>query len=98
MIGFATSRLFSMGFFVLLAGIMINIVSTYIYCFFAENVTQKLGATGDIFYEYLWYELPLKQRLAFAVPIHRAQKEFHFTGLGLVDCSLEVFTTVEAFF
>lgn len=96
MVGLERSRLFSMGFFVMLSGIMNNIFSTYVYCAFAENVTQNLAATGDIFYEYLWYQLPLEQRLAFVVPIQRAQREFHFTGFDLVNCSLEVFTTVKS--
>lgn len=94
MVGIETYRLFSIGFAIMITGISNTTASTYIYCLFAENVTRKLSATGDIFYEYLWYQLPVGRQQPFTMAIQRAHMKFHFTGFGLVNCSLEVFATV----
>lgn len=94
MVGIETHRLLSIGFCIMMTGITSTVVSTYIYCWFAENVSRKLSATGDIFYEYSWYRLPARQQQLFVMAILRAKIEFNFTGFGLVVCSLETFATV----
>lgn len=94
MVSIETNRLFSLGFLITMTGIVNTILSTYIYCLFAENVSRKLFETGDIFYDYVWYQLPAEQQHLFAMAILRARMGFYFTGFGLIKCSLEVFTTV----
>lgn len=98
MVGMEKSELFSMSFFLALAGLSTAISSTYIYCFLSENVTNELSAIGGIFYDCEWYRLPVKQQKLFGVAIQRAQKPFRMTGLGLVECSLRVFTSVSVRF
>lgn len=65
------------------------------YCFASECVTSDLMEIGDIFYNSPWYRLPLKQQKLLTLPIQQAQREFRLSGLGLVDCSLEVFSSVK---
>lgn len=97
MVGIETHRLLSIGFCIMMTGITSTIVSTYIYCWFAEHVSRKLSATGDIFYEYAWYRLPARQQQLFEMTILRARIEFNFTGFGLVVCSLKIFAKVTVF-
>lgn len=71
-----------------------TIATTYIYCFLSEKVTHYLSIVGDYFYNCAWYRLTIKQQRLFISPIQRAQLKFRITGLGIVDCSLGVFSSV----
>lgn len=75
-------------------GLAISLLSTYAYCFLSEFVTYKLSDIGDHFYNCAWYRLPIKHQKLLVLPIQRAQVEFRITGLGLVECSLRVFSSV----
>lgn len=69
--------------------------TTYVFCYFAENVTDDLLSISDSFYQSNWYQYPAKQqRTLFMLAIRRAQSECRMSGLGLVDCSLGVYTLV----
>lgn len=73
----------------------INVLSsTFIYCYFADGVTSDLLEIGDIFYNSLWYKLPLREQKLLFLPIQRAQKEFRLDGFGMVYCTLETFGAV----
>lgn len=98
MVGIEKSGLSSTNFFLAMAGVVTTVTSTYIYCFLSENVASDLSAIGSIFYDCEWYRLPVKQQKLFGVAIQRAQKSFRMTGLGLVECSLRVFTSVSTCF
>lgn len=75
-----------------------TISTTYIYCFLSENVTHNLTLIGDYFYNYTtWYRLAVKQQKLLILPIQCAQKEFRLEGLGIVECSLRVFSSVRHF-
>lgn len=67
---------------------------TAVYCKFSENVTQDLGAIEDAFSDCLWYCWPAKQQKLFILPIMRAQRKYRMMGLGLIECSLITFSTV----
>lgn len=71
-----------------------TLASTYIFCHLSEYVTRDLCAIGEFFYNFGWYQLPLKKQVLFILPIQQAQIEFRMTGLGIVECSLRVFTSV----
>lgn len=92
------NALFSLATFVSIQGILSVLGPTYIYCMLSENVTIKLYDIGDCFYEFGWYRLPIKQQKLFLLPIQRSQSEFRMMGLGLVDCSLGVFSAVCVYF
>lgn len=68
--------------------------STYLYCLLSESVTSELASAADAFYLSNWYKLPLHQEKLFVIPIRRAQKDYRMSGLGLVECSLGVFSSV----
>lgn len=67
---------------------------TFILCLLSENLTADLHGIGNNYYSCAWYRLTAKQQQLFVLPIQRSQKEFRMTGLGLVDCSLRVFSSV----
>lgn len=67
---------------------------TFAYFYFAEWMTNDLLGIGDMFFNVAWYRLPLKQQQLYAMPILRAERVLRLTGLGLFDCSLMTFSTV----
>lgn len=67
----------------------------FMYCSLSEYMTSDLSEIGDIFYNSVWYRLPVKEQCLMLQPIERAQSVFRLKGLGLFDCSLDVFTTVK---
>lgn len=77
-----------------LVGVAANVIISFLFCFLSENLTHKLSTIGDHFYNYAWYRLPIKQQQLFIFPIQRTQKEFRINGLGIVECSLKVFVSV----
>lgn len=97
MVGLETSSIFSMNFILALSGLAAIIASTYICCYLSDRMTRALSEIGDIFYAVTWYELPVKQQKPLILSIQRAQKEFRMSGLGFVECSLRVFSTVNEF-
>lgn len=71
-----------------------TVLITFFYFYLSEWITADLLAIGDHFYDSPWYLLPVKQQRLLMLPICRAQRVFRFKGLGLFDCSLEVFSMV----
>lgn len=71
---------------------------TFFYCKLSENLTTDLAVIGDAFYDCAWFNLLAKQQEFFLMPIQRAQIEFRCTGLGIVDCSLRIFLSVNHIF
>lgn len=84
-----------------------NIVTLYIlathltlsciYCHLSELVTMDLLRIGDVFFDFAWYEIPVKYQKLFILPIQRSHIEFRFNGLGLIDCTLQNFLLVYTF-
>lgn len=94
MVGLEISSIASSTFITSVCATAIIISSTFAYCYFSENVTNDLASIGESFYSSKWYQLPINQEKLFIMPIQRSQIEFRITGLGLVDCSLVIFTSV----
>lgn len=69
-------------------------VMCYVYCYFAERVTEKAYDISDFVYETLWYKMPPKEQKLMKLIIVRAQKKFQMTGFGLIECSLVQLLTV----
>lgn len=65
-----------------------------IYSCLSEIVTNDLCASGDLFYESPWYQLPPKLRMIYMLPLLRPQREFRLAGLGIIECSLRSFASV----
>lgn len=89
-----SNRNYDVSFFISIVGIATIIIATYIYCYLSEFFTHELCMIGDHFYNCDWYRLPIKQQQMFIMPIQRAQVEFRMTGLGIIECSLRVFSSV----
>lgn len=97
MLSAETSQVSSMDFCNAVLGTTLTLSSTYLYCYFSENVTYNLASIGQSFYQSDWYRLPPEQQKLAILSIQRAQREFRMTGLGLVDCSLRIFSSVRCF-
>lgn len=89
-----TIHSFGLTFFATLTGLINILMQMIIYCQLSENVTLDLLASGDTFYESLWYRLPITVQKLYMLPIQRSQREFRVTGLGIIECSLRVFASV----
>lgn len=72
------------------------LMPTYLFCKLSENVSVSMQTIGDAVYGCSWYCLSAKQQTLFVLPMQRAQKEIRINGLGIVDCSLAVFVSVNA--
>lgn len=67
---------------------------TFAYCYLSEKVTSNLSGIGDAFYAAIWYEWPIRQQRIVLMPVQRAKKSFRLKSMGLIDCSLSVFSSV----
>lgn len=75
-----------------------TVVPTYIYCSLSETFTYDLVEIGDTFYSSTWYKMPVKYQKLLRIPVMRSQREVRLSGLGLIDCSLNVFLSVRKYF
>lgn len=94
MVGMEASGALSMRFWVAFFGLSNTILTTYAYCYLSEYVTYNLAMIGDYFYNCAWYRLSVELQTLFILPIQRAQLKFRINGLGIVECSLRVFSSV----
>lgn len=67
---------------------------TFAYHALSEWITSDLFEIGDIFFNSPWQQLPPKHQKLLVLSIQRAQRELRLSGLGLFNCSLAVFGTV----
>lgn len=67
---------------------------SFVFCFLSEKITTKSLECAIIAYNATWYEMSIIDQKAIILIIMRSQKEYRITGLGLVNCSLEVFLKV----
>lgn len=81
----------SFGLMISLTNLLTQIV---LYCTSSENLTYDLIATGDLFYDSTWFQLPIKLQKLYLLPIQRSRKEFRLNGRGIIECSLRVFAAV----
>lgn len=65
-----------------------------VYSCLSEFISSDLIEIGDFFYNLAWYQLPVEKQKLFGLPIQRAQRIFQLNGMGLCNCSLEVFSKV----
>lgn len=72
------------------------LLPTFLFCKLSENVSVRLLLIDDAFYGCSWYYLNASQQKLILMATQRAQKEFRMRGLGIVNCSLEMFLTVDS--
>lgn len=90
--------LFSMETLVAFIDTTAVIMLMLIYSYLSECLTTDLLEISDIFYNSEWYQLPANKQRFLVLPIGRAQRVFRLRGLGLFDCSLAVFGSVNIIF
>lgn len=80
--------------FTIVLGSMTVLLPTYLFCKLSENMADRLHLIENAFYGYSWYRLSVSEQKLFLLPIQRAQQKFQMNGLGIVDCSLQIFSKV----
>lgn len=83
---------------VALCNMVVMIGMIFAHFLLAEWITSDLLSIGDHFYKSAWFRLPVMRQKLLIVPIQRAQREVRLKGLGLFDCSLAVFSSVNLIF
>lgn len=82
-------------FWIVLNASSVFFIVSYAYCHLSEKITSMPSDNADILYCGEWYKIPnLTDRKAVAMVIMRSQRGYRISGLGMVDCSLEVFLKV----
>lgn len=74
--------------------VLCAVVWTFLYCYFATHATDRLTKIGNNIYESSWYEFPINIQKYLILIIIRSQNPIYFTGLGLLNCTLESFGKV----
>lgn len=67
---------------------------TFVYCNLSQEVTEILLNIGDSFYASVWYEWPVQQQRILGFPIQRSARPFCLKSMGLIECSLDSFSSV----
>lgn len=67
---------------------------TFVFCYLSESFTNDLFDVGNMFFDSAWYRLPAKKQLMVAQVIQMSQRPFRLTGYKIIDCSLQVFSSV----
>lgn len=91
---FDSSDKMDYGVFVALVGIITISLPTALHCNLSEQATSDMEGIGDAFSQCPWYYLPVKQQQMFILPILRSQRSYRMTGLGMFECSLATFLSV----
>lgn len=69
----------------------------YAFCYFAEMTTQHIVRVGGMAFEANWMEYPVEVQKYITLIIARSQYPTRFTGLGIISCTLEMFSKVKLF-
>lgn len=86
---------FGFGIMTTIIDLLLMLGIMFTYSCLSELISSDLIEIGDFFYNFAWYQLlPVEKQKLLVLPIQRAQREVRLSGLGLCDCSLEVFSKV----
>lgn len=96
LIALESNDIFSLETAVTLYDLNTILAMTFIYCYSSEQITLMLYNIGDIFYNSMWYQLPVALQKPVIFPILRSSRVFRLRSLGLIDCSLPVFLSVNS--
>lgn len=66
----------------------------FLFSYYADETTEKMASIGKIAFASNWYYCPTNVQKYMLFIIARSQKPAKFTGLRMLDCSLEVFKNV----
>lgn len=71
-----------------------SIITFLPYCYFSTHVSLLLQHVGGCAYDSMWYEMDVKLAKYNWFIIASSDRPKYFTGLGMFDCSLEMFLKV----
>lgn len=94
LVAIESNDLLSVTFCASMAGMTNVLLPSALYCRLSDNLTWNLYSIGDDFFNFTWYRLRIRQQKLFLLPIERSQGELRLKGLGIVECSLRVFSSV----
>lgn len=81
--------------FVASVNLALQLGTTFVCFYLSERITTELLGIDEIFYNSSWYRLlTAKQQQLVVLIIQQAQREIRLTGLGMIECSLPVFSSV----
>lgn len=66
----------------------------YLFSYFGEMVTERSLRIANSAGDSLWYMYPLKMQRFLQMTIRYSHIEFHFSGLGLMYCTMASFSGV----
>lgn len=69
----------------------------FLFCHFANSVTDEITRLGFTVYNSNWYDFPNDLQKYIPLVIIRSREPVYFTGLGLIRCTLKVFGDVSKF-
>lgn len=82
---------------VALLSLLFILSMTFAHFYLSEWITTDLLSIGDTFYNSEWHRaITAKRRQFLVLPIQLTQREFRLQGLGLFDCSLAFFLSVNS--
>lgn len=68
---------------------------SFLFCNFGNLAIDHVSAIGDVAYSNLnWFEHPVEMQKYLILMVARSHECVHFTGLHLIECSIEVFGKV----
>lgn len=70
------------------------LIANYVLCYFLSNLTIDVMSIVDRVFDVYWYQLARKEQFIALTIIRRSQNPFVLKGLGVFDCSLSTFLTV----
>lgn len=64
------------------------------YCYFGNAVTTSMEDIAGVAYNLDWPAYPMRLKKNLILVMMRSQRSFYFSGLGLIDCSMESLAVV----
>lgn len=65
-----------------------------LFCYHGNLAADRVSSVGSSAYNSNWFHLPVEMQKFMTLIIARSQNPVYFTGLGLIDCTMEVFEKV----
>lgn len=80
-----------------ITSLLIFVITVYILCYFVSSSTLNVMTIADMLFDLFWYQLPHDEQCIVQLIISRAQKPYEIKGLGVLACSLDVYSMVRHF-
>lgn len=82
------------GIFVASMSIIMSTGNIFLYCYVGSSTTDFFHRYADVSFESVWYKFPTKLQQYLRLIIADGHRARIFTGLGIIDLNLILFTRV----